>query len=79
MPSVLCERPRTRTPRIHLVLAALYGYLAMPQECQAELSLYQSRTPLAVEDMVAVTSPRPHVRALLLDGIKLGREGLMAP
>ena len=34
MPSVLCERPRTRTPRIHLVLAALYGYLAMPQSAR---------------------------------------------
>jgi adenylate cyclase len=67
-----------RTARIHLVLASLCGHLAMPQESQKELALFQSRSSLAVEDMVAVSTPRADWRAWLLEGINRGREGTQA-
>jgi adenylate cyclase len=64
-----------RTARIHLLLASLCGHLAMPQESREELALFHSRSPLAVEDMVAISSRRADLRALMLEGIARGREG----
>ena len=65
-----------RTTRIHLTLAALYGYLEMPQDSQEEIARFQSRSPLSVEAMIEAGIPRERSRALLLDGIKLGRQAV---
>jgi TolB-like protein len=63
-----------RTPRIHLTLAAVYGYLNMPRESREEIARFQARSPLPAEDMIAIGIPHVKSRALLLEGIRLGRE-----
>src|SRR5437763_14658260 len=67
-----------RTARIHLTLAALYGYLHMPRESQEELARFTKRSALSAEDMIATGIPRPDARTLLLEGIELGRAGVQA-
>lgn len=63
-----------RTARIHLTLAALYGYLDRPRESQEEVAQFKSRAALSAEDLIAIGIPREESRALLLDGIRLGFE-----
>jgi len=65
-----------RTTRIHLTLAAIYGYLDMGRESRDELARFQSRSPLSVEDMIASGIPHEKSRVLLLEGIKRGRARL---
>jgi TolB-like protein len=64
-----------RTMRIHLTLAALYGYLGMPPESQEEIARFQDRSPISPEEMIAIGIPSEESRALLLEGIRLGRAG----
>ncbi len=62
-----------RTIRLHLTLAAIYGYLRMPKESQAELARFRARSPLPAEVIVATGIPHEKSRALLLEGIALGQ------
>jgi TolB-like protein len=61
-----------RTIRIHLSLAAIYGYLNMPQQSQQEMALFKCRSPLSAENLVAIGIPHEKSRSLLLEGIALG-------
>ena len=70
--SAICATSH-RTIRIHLTLAAIYGYLSMPQESQKEIALFRARSPLSVEDMIEAGIPQAASRMLLLEGIRLGR------
>ena len=67
-----------RTVRIYLTLAAIYGYLDMPRESQEEIARFRCRSPLSPEDAIASGIPRNESRALLLEGIRLGRVGVQA-
>jgi TolB-like protein len=62
-----------RTARIHLILAALYGYLNMPRECEQEVARCETRSRLSVEEMLETGIPQERSRALLMHGIQLGR------
>ncbi|MFL6776148.1 MAG: winged helix-turn-helix domain-containing protein [Sphingomicrobium sp.] len=62
-----------RTIRIHLTLAAIYGYLDMPEESRDEIARFQSRSPLSAEDIIASGIPHQKSREMLLEGIKRGR------
>jgi TolB-like protein len=62
-----------RTARIHLTVASIYGYLGMPTQSEAELALFEGRSALSAEDMIALGIPNERSRALLLEGIELGR------
>ena len=65
-----------RTIRIHLTLAAIYGYLGMAAESEAEMARFHDRSPLTSEDMIAKSIPHAKSRQLLLEGIKLGAPSL---
>ncbi|HEX6741240.1 MAG TPA: winged helix-turn-helix domain-containing protein [Sphingomicrobium sp.] len=62
-----------RTARIHLTLAAIYGYLGMVPESQAEMKMFESRSPLPAEDLITIGIMREESRVLLLDGINRAR------
>jgi TolB-like protein len=68
-----------RTIRIHLTLASIYGQLNMPRESQEELAMFQSRSPLSAEELIEIGIVREESKALLLEGIRLGREGAPPP
>jgi lipopolysaccharide biosynthesis regulator YciM len=63
-----------RTARIHLALAAIYGYLGRPRESREELARFEKRSSLPAEEMIASAISADKARALLLHGIELGRE-----
>lgn len=58
-----------RTIRIHLTLAALYGYLDMPAEARRELDEFESRSPLSAEEVVATGFPHERSKSLMLGGL----------
>jgi TolB-like protein len=62
-----------RTIRIHLSLAALYGYLHMPAESQQELDALTSRSPLCAEELIAIGFPHEASKSLLLKGLALAK------
>jgi TolB-like protein len=61
-----------RTIRIHLTLAALYGYLNMPEESQQEMALFKCRSSLSAQETIAIGIPHEKGQALVLKGIELG-------
>jgi len=63
---------RHRTARIHLTLAALYGYLDMPLESREELRQFERQSPMSAEEMIAIAIPHTNSRAFLLEGLRLG-------
>jgi TolB-like protein len=65
-----------RTLRIHLTLAALYGYLGMAAESEEEVARFRSKSPLSPEEMIAIGIPTEQSRALLLEGLSRGRKAV---
>jgi hypothetical protein len=62
-----------RTPRIRLMLVALYGHLGMPSECRDELAGYAASTSVPIDTMAGVMSRHPGIRGVILEGLDLAK------
>ncbi len=62
-----------RTPRIHLIMAAVHGHLGNREEARRELALYGEMTAVPAEVM-ANRIPTANIRARALEGLRRARE-----
>ena len=61
-----------RTPRLHVILGALLGYLGHPAEAKEEFEQFRALSPLPLEEYAANLSNVPRVRELFGEGIRRG-------
>ena len=62
-----------RTPRLHLMMAAVHGDLGNLEEARKELALYTDATSVPPEVMVSHSIQHAGLRGRLLQGLKRAR------